>query len=145
MSLQAWLENPPQWGIPAIEAIHIAAIATTGGAVLLFDLRLLRLLFADHPLVFLERESRKLFAAAFSAAALTGGLLYFSEPVEMGAHFFFRLKMALLLAAIALQAGARTAVALGALRDGPRATLIGGASALAWLMVASAGRWIGFS
>lgn len=145
MSFVAWLESPPAWGIPLLEALHLCAIAGVGGAVLLLDLRLLGLLFADRPLALMERESRRLLLPSFGLAAITGGLLFLSEVSTAAAHPAFRLKMAALLVALAVQAGARRSVARGKLRPGPLAVATGALSTLLLLMVASAGRWIGFS
>lgn len=145
MSLLAWLESPPVWGIPLLEAVHLCAIACVGGAVLLLDLRLLGLLFANRSLTLIERESRRLLFPSFALAALTGGLLFLSEVSTAAAHPAFRLKMAALLLALALQAGSRRAVAREKLRPGALAVVTGALSTLLLLLVASAGRWIGFS
>ena len=74
------------WGVPIIGAIHVLAIAWFGGAVLIQDPRL-----------------RRFRWTGLSILLVTGGLLFWSQPLRLYYSQFFRVKI-LLLVLIAISA-----------------------------------------
>jgi hypothetical protein len=132
------------WLFPAIEAVHLLALATLGGAALIVDLRLMGLGLRGQPVSALERNARPWLVAALGVLIATGLLLAVSEAVKLYGKPAFWLKMAALAAALAFTFLVRNPFAR---RDpaGVTAVAIGLISIGLWLTVAIAGRWIGFS
>lgn len=134
------------WGFPAIESLHVIAIALVVGSIMIVDLRLVGI-------GSLARDPRDLIRAilpvtwiAFAAAVVTGSALFVANPVSYVANTVFLAKMLLLVAAgvnmilfhmVVDRHLDRTGAAL------PR--LSGGVSLLLWVVIVGCGRWIGFT
>lgn len=131
------------WLFPAIEAVHLLALALLGGAILMLDLRLLGLGLTGQPASSVERETRPWVIGALATMILTGGLLGVSEAVKLYDKHAFWVKMIALACALTFTFAVKVPLAR---RD---ARLLGRVAALVslalWLTVALAGRWIGFS
>jgi hypothetical protein len=133
------------WAFPAIEAVHLLALATLGGAVAMLDLRLLGVGLSAQPISLVERNARPWLLSALAVMVATGVTLALSEPVKLEGKTAFWVKMAALAAAIVFCLAVRGPLAR---RDalGPLAArLVASLSLALWLSVALAGRWIGFS
>jgi hypothetical protein len=131
------------WLFPAIEAVHLLALALLGGAILMLDLRLLGLGLTGQPASRVERETRPWLIGALATMVVTGGLLGVSEALKLYDKRAFWVKMIALSCALVFTFAIKGPLA----RRDPGA--IGKAAALVslalWLTVAIAGRWIGFS
>lgn len=129
-----------------VSAAHILGLGLTLGAILPLDLRFLGLGRAAplHVLApFLIRAS----AAGLTLALVTGFWLFSVKPAAYLANEAFLWKLALLVAAglnIALQHAHANLRAMATGRPTWRTRLHALASALLWLGVLLAGRWIGF-
>lgn len=132
------------WLFPAIEAVHLLALATLGGAALMLDLRLLGVGLRTLSPSTVERNIRPWLWGALGALVLTGVLLAVSEAVKLYGKPAFWLKMSTLAVVLLFTVLVRNPLAR---RDvsGAGAVLVGLVSISLWLMVAAAGRWIGFS
>lgn len=130
-----------------VNALHIVGVGLLVGGILPLDLRLTGL-FRSVPLAaigpFLIRS-----AATGAVLAITTGLWLFTvKPDEYLANPAFLWKLALLVAAlgnVGLQhhnRHFRLALAGGALH--PAVRLLAAGSAILWLAVLVAGRWVGF-
>lgn len=131
------------WLFPAIEASHLLALALLGGSVLVIALAVLGVGLKTPPAE-LQKSAQKYMNTAVVALLLTGILLGVSEPIKLYGRQAFWVKMASL--AIALPVTYFLFNPLVA--KGGRGWGIQGAALLTlatWLMVAMAGRWIGFS
>ena len=134
-------------GYLVVNAAHILGIGLLVGAILPLDLLLLRSARGrDLPLLgpFLVRA-----AATGAALAITTGLWLFSvKPVAYAENPAFLLKVALLGLAtfnIALQhSGEHFNTALRRGQLPVRVRTLAAASAILWLSILVAGRWIGF-
>jgi hypothetical protein len=131
------------WLFPAIEATHLLALALLGGSVLIIALAVLGIGLKLPPSE-LHKSSRRYTNAAVITLLITGILLGISEPVKLYGRQAFWVKMislviALLLTYCAFNPLVRRGDGGGAARTVAVATMA------AWLMVAMAGRWIGFS
>ena len=130
-----------------VNAAHILGIGLLLGAILPLDLLLLRSTRGrDLPTLgpFLVRV-----AVTGTALAVTTGLWLFSvKPVEYAENPAFLFKVTLLVLAIcniALQHhGGHFDVALRSGRPSVRVRILAATSAILWLSVLVAGRWIGF-
>ena len=132
------------WLFPAIEAIHLLALALLGGALLMLDLRLLGSGLVLQSTSQVERIARPWLLSALATMIVTGVLIGISEALKLYDKPAFWVKMVALLAAVTFTFGVKLPQAQ---RDvsGWRAKLLGSVSLSLWLTVALAGRWIGFS
>jgi hypothetical protein len=130
-----------------VNAAHILGIALIIGAILPLDLRLIGC-FPAVPLSVVGPFLSRAAAVGVAWAILTGLWLFSVKPSDYLANTAFLCKMALLVIAlgnIVLQHHSRQFRV--AMQDGkihPRVRLVAAASALLWLSVLLAGRWIGF-
>jgi hypothetical protein len=131
------------WLFPAIETIHLLALALLGGTILLLDLRLLGLgLNAQSPAT-IERNARPWLIGAIGTLLVTGVLLGLSEALKLYDKQAFWIKMIALALALVFTFGIRNPIAR---RDpGALGKAVAVGSLALWLTVAIAGRWIGFS
>ena len=131
------------WLFPAIEAVHLLALALLGGAILMLDLRLLGVGLTSQPASRLERETRPWLIGALVVMVVTGSLLGVSEAVKLYDKRAFWVKMIALACALLFTFAVKSPLA----RRDPG--VVGKAAAAVslglWLAVAIAGRWIGFS
>ena len=137
--------------LPIIEAIHVMAVATVFGTILIVDLRLLGCMDASRPFTRVFRETLRWTWLGFGVAVVTGALLFVPNARTYVVNTAFGLKMAALLCA-----GLNTAVfEFTTLRSVaswdtaaqlPRgARVAGAASIVLWTAVIVFGRWIGFT
>jgi hypothetical protein len=136
---------------PSIETVHVLAVTTVVGTILIVDLRLLG--YGSH-----RRSARQLIAellpitwVAFALAAASGALLFTSNATGYAANVPFLSKMGvLLLAGINMAVFHATAYRRIAEWDDalppPTVVRVAGATSLAlWIVVVFLGRWIGFT
>jgi hypothetical protein len=134
------------WAFPVIEAIHLLALASLGGAVLLVDLRCLGLALPGTPISTLARAARRWLWWSVAVMLATGVLLFMSEAVKCFHNPAFWVKVGTLPVAIAYAALVRDRVlAREGIETGASSRLVATGSIALWFIVAAAGRWIGFS
>jgi hypothetical protein len=131
------------WLFPAIESTHLLALALLGGSILIMSLSVLGW-GLKTPVAELYKSAHRYMNAAVIVLVITGVLLGISEPVKLYGRQAFWVKMISLAIALLL-----TYLAFNPLvRRGASGFSVRGITLLtmgAWLMVAMAGRWIGFS
>jgi hypothetical protein len=134
------------WAFAVIESVHLLALATLGGAVLLVDLRLLGLGLRRQPVARLARDMRPILLGAVAVLVVTGLGLFVSEAVKCYYSPLFWQKMIFLAAALAFTFTIRRRVTAEepAARP-PWHAVVGLVSIALWFGVAASGRWIGFS
>ena len=132
------------WLFPAVEAVHLIALAFLGGALLMLDLRLLGVGLTGQKTSSVERSARPWLVGAIVVMIATGVTIGVSEALKLLDREAFTVKMIALAAALVFTFAVRGPLAR---RDvaGWRAPVVGAASLALWLTVAIAGRWIGFS
>lgn len=129
------------WAYPALEAAHVLGIAALFGGLLVFELRLLGLARALD-LAALGRLVLPLALAGFALCALTGLLMFATQPQELLANPAFRLKLLLLMLA---GANAAWFHGRGGLARADRAARAQGLLSLGiWVAVIICGRWIAY-
>jgi hypothetical protein len=130
-----------------INALHIVGIGLLVGCILPLDLRLIGF-FRGVPVAVIAPFLSRAAAVGVVLAILTGLWLFSVKPREYLGNAAFLWKMALLVLALAnvvLQHRSRhfcAALAGGGVH--PRVRLVACCSAILWLSVLVAGRWIGF-
>jgi hypothetical protein len=131
------------WLFPAIEATHLLALALLGGSVLIIALAVLGIGLKLPPSE-LHKSSRRYMNAAVITLLITGILLGISEPVKLYGRQAFWVKMISLVIALGITYFAFNPLVRRGDNEGVTRT-VAVATMAAWLMVALAGRWIGFS
>src|SRR5579859_2064499 len=148
--ISQWIRQSPAV-FPAIESLHVIAIALVFGTIMIVDLRLIG--FASH-----RRSANKLIAellpvtwSAFALAAATGSLLFISNAPAYANNTQFRLKLLVMLAAgINMAIFHATAYRRitdwdDALQPPTAARIAGVTSLMLWIAVINIGRWVGFT
>jgi hypothetical protein len=92
--------NDSNWLFPAIEAIHIVALALLFGAALVLNLRLLGVMLRNVPVSRLARELAPWTLCSLIVILISGALLFASEAVKSFYSVPFRVKIVLLIVAI---------------------------------------------
>jgi hypothetical protein len=131
------------WLFPAIESTHLLALALLGGSILIMSLSILGW-GLKTPVAETYKSAHRYLNAAVLVLLITGVLLGISEPVKLYGRQAFWVKMislaiALIVTYFAFNPLIRRGASGGAVRGVTVLTIA------AWLMVAMAGRWIGFS
>ncbi|MEC5399618.1 DUF6644 family protein [Uliginosibacterium sp. H1] len=140
MPLAVWLRTSG-WVYPALEAVHIVAIALVFGTLWIVDLRLLGAM-RRIDLQLLARHVIPWTLAGFALAVCSGLLMFITQAGDLVGNRAFVIKMCLLFAA-----GTNAALlhSRGPLDDGDRLTHVQAiASLLIWLAVIACGRWIAY-
>ncbi|MGZ9031490.1 MAG: hypothetical protein ACXW2G_08955 [Burkholderiaceae bacterium] len=129
------------WAYPALEALHIAALATLFGSLLVLELRVFGA-GRDLPLASLARLVSRTALAGFLVAAASGGLMWSSDAAALSANPAFLAKLALItLAGInAMLFHLRGSVE----RADAGARMQAGASLVLWAAAIAAGRLIAY-
>jgi Family of unknown function (DUF6644) len=100
---QSWLGHfvaDSKWIFPAIEAVHIVALALLFGALLMLNLRLLGLGLKGKPIAQLSRDLAPWVLCSLIIILVTGVGLFSSEALKAYASVPFQVKMVFLFAAI---------------------------------------------
>ena len=140
-----------EWAFPAIESAHVVAIALVVGMITIVDLRLLGLASARAAYTDISAAVLPWTWGAFTLAALSGTLMFISQPGAYWENLAFRMKIGLLFFA-----GANVLFFhLVTCRDVSRwnhessaplpARLAAMLSLALWIAVVFLGRWIGFT
>jgi hypothetical protein len=134
------------WAFPVIESIHLLGLSMLGGAVLIVDLRMLGVGLSRQPIAGLAEDARPWLLRAIGVMVLTGVPLFLSEAVKCYHNPSFRVKMIALPLALAYTFLIRQRLAARSEFETSAVTrLVAIGSMGLWLVVAAAGRWIGFS
>jgi hypothetical protein len=133
------------WLFPVIEAVHLLGLSMLGGAVVLVDLRMLGAGLTGTPTATLARAARPWLAGALAVMIVTGVLLFLSEAVKCYYSPAFWVKITTLPLAILFTFAVRQRVAESGTTGRTTAVLTAATSLTLWVVVAAAGRWIGFS
>ncbi|KRC20882.1 hypothetical protein [Acidovorax sp. Root217] len=129
------------WAYPALEVVHIVGIALLLGNLVLLELRVFGLGGALPPRD-LARLSLSLALCGFCMAALSGLVMFATQPQELLANRAFTLKMLLLMLAGCNAAWFHGRGSLARLDGLARAQML--LSTLIWLAIVACGRWIAY-
>jgi hypothetical protein len=138
------------WIIPAVQTVHILAVAAVVSSALMLDLRLLGLRGVDQPLAAVARRFLPFIWWSLPVLLVSGALLITAEPTRSLENPVFILKMGLLLAAasvtLACQLPLRRNPGFWDLSGARKRTarLIAVASIPLWVAIIFAGRWIAY-
>jgi hypothetical protein len=139
-----------KWVVPAVQTVHILAIAVVASSVLMIDLRLLGVFWADRPVNAVASRFLPLVWWPLLLLLATGAIMIIGEPARSLKNPAFQLKMTLLVAALLVtglfQLLQRRNAAFGDRRSGSHAAAaaIAVVSMLLWSSIVFAGRWIAY-
>lgn len=139
-----------KWAVPAVQTIHILAIAVVASSALMVDLRLIGVFWANRPMKDVMSRFLPLVWWPLLILLATGAIMIIAEPARSLKNPAFQLKMLLLIAALIVtglfQFLQRRNATFGDLRSGPRAAAASLAiiSMLLWSSIIFAGRWIAY-
>lgn len=133
------------WVTPAVQSVHIMAIAALSGSVLMLGARLIRVADADLSLPAVEARYAGWVWWSALVLLVSGVVLVIGEPARELLNVLFRLKIALVVVLLALVAAFQRGLRGGAdVWSGGRGTALGLGMAIVWLAIVSAGRWIAY-
>ena len=139
------------WLFPAVETVHVIALALVVGSIAVLDLRLLDRSWRTRAVTELTLDVLPWTWASFATAVVTGFMMFSSAATKYAADIPFRIKMLLLLLAGVnmLVFHKFTYRGVAGWDHGvptPRAAkAAGGLSLLFWIGVVTCGRWVGFT
>jgi len=84
---------------PWIEAFHVLGVTLVFGSIAMVDLRLLNIVFKEPPINQFCEQYLTITWSAFILSAITGSLLFISNPVNYANNTNFLIKISLLLTA----------------------------------------------
>ena len=138
------------WLIPAVQTVHILAVAAVVTSALMINLRLFGIRRDDQSVAAVARRFLPFIWWPMPVLLATGAVLIVAEPARALENPVFLLKMGLLLAAtgvtLACQLPIRGNAAFWELSRGRRgaAQLVALASIPLWIAIVCAGRWIAY-
>ena len=136
---------------PMIESVHVIALVTVFGSILIMDLRMLGFASNAGAISRISRETVRLTWVAFVLAAITGTLLFISKASSYMMNPYFLTKMCLIAIAGLNMGWFHLITQKGqdqwdTAADIPTSVKIAGALSLTlWLLVIFFGRAIGFT
>jgi hypothetical protein len=135
------------WAFAVIESVHLLALSTIGGAVLLVDLRLLGFGLKRQTVSEVARNAQPVLVWSLAVMLLTGFGLFVSEAIKCYYSTPFWVKMTSLALAMLFTFTVKRRVTLteGATIRPTVLRLVALVSLALWFGVAAGGRWIGFS
>ena len=136
-----------KWVVPAVQTVHILAIAAVMSSILMINLRLLGVSGTDQTIARVSSRFGPVVWWGLPVLLLTGATLIIGEPARSLANDFFQLKMFMLVCVIVLTVSFQRPLKgnpqywdgrAGALR------LIAIVSLILWTGIVFAGRWIAY-
>jgi len=153
-TLVRWYEGTPvgsaivnsSWLFPVAEAIHLLALTVLLGIIVIVSLRLFGCVLVDQSISEVASEFDRYTWISLGAMITTGLLLFLSAALKYYSSSNFRIKMALLAAAIIFQVSVFRKITRSQTADKkPSLAKLAGIISLAlWLGVAIAGKAIGY-
>jgi hypothetical protein len=154
----AWIEQTSlsqtiqvtSWSVPAVQTVHILAIAAIMASVLMLNLRLLGVIGVDRSIAEVSARIRPVIWWTLPVLLLSGLFLIVGEPVRSLENPIFQLKMLLLVTVLVLtlayQAPLNKDSTFWDAGRGRSVTIkmIAMASLALWIGIVCAGRWIAY-
>jgi uncharacterized membrane protein len=146
-ALSQVIQNTP-WIVPAVQTVHILAIAALMACMLMINLRLAGIAGCEQPLARVCARFSPLLWWALPVLLASGAILIAGEPARALKNNIFQIKMLLVIAAIAVTRYITAALKSNAAHWNGRAraaTLVALISASLWVAIVFAGRWIAYA
>lgn len=137
----AGISLPWPWAYPALEVIHVIGIGLLLGNLVLLELRVFGR-GAGLPVSDLARLSLTLVAIGFALAAVSGVIMFATQPGDLLSNRTFTLKMLLLFVAGSNAAWFHARQSLAKLDGFARLQMV--VSTVIWVIIITLGRWIAY-
>lgn len=137
----AGITLPWPWAYPALEVIHLIGVALLLGNLVLLELRVFGR-GAGLPVQELARLSLTLVVIGFSLAAVSGTIMFATQPGDLLANRAFSLKMLLLFVAGSNAAMFHARHSLEKMDLTARMLML--VSSVIWVAIIALGRWIAY-
>ncbi len=136
-----------KWAVPAIQTVHILAIAAVLSSALMLELRVLEVDGRSQSMRQAGRRFVPWLIGGLIVLAATGALLIISEPSRSLLNAAFWSKMGLLLFALTATFGLQGAQWRMAAAEPPHANVrvLAVITLLLWCAIVVAGRWIAYA
>ena len=139
-----WIANST-WIFPALEGVHIVALAMLFGAVIFVDLQILGVIRSDTPVWRLDETLRPWTFCSLVVILVTGVMLFASEATKLFNSAPFRIKILMLLLALVFHFTIHRRATQTSRPSGVKwERLTAAVSLVLWISVGLAGRAIGF-
>jgi len=89
------------WPIPVIEIFHIAGMVLVFGTILILNLRAFGLIFRSEPVSQIAQDLTPLTLVGLGVQLVSGSLLFMVSAMKFTDNPVFRIKIALVIAAVA--------------------------------------------
>lgn len=133
------------WLFPAVEAVHLLALAVLGGTILVVDFRLCGLGLRRQPVAEIAHDVQSWMVGSLTTMLVSGALLFSSEALKCYENGAFWMKMiSLLLAVLFTFTVRRNATRAGSHLTPAWGRVVAAISLTLWLGVGVGGRAIGF-
>lgn len=104
LSICQWLQNESigtsiresVWTFPAIETVHLLALAFSVGIIVIVDLRLTGFAMKERPVTEVFDRLQPMALKGFAINVISGLLLFWSEPMKCYNSVYFRAKLIML-------------------------------------------------
>lgn len=139
------------WAFPMIETVHVIALVTVFGTIMIMDLRLLGLTSTNVPVTSMSADTLKWTWIGFVLAAITGTLLFISKASSymINPHFLWKMGIMALAGLNMLVFHFVTYKSVSEWDNDAKppigAKVAGVLSIICWLVVLFQGRAIGFT
>ena len=135
-----------KWGFATVEMVHLLALASFGGTLLVIDLGVLGIGLRPRPVSTVARALSRLFRASLVLTVVSGALLVSAEAMKCYYHPAFRVKMLLFVLALTFNFTLHRKLVDAQTAATPSAwsKLSAVVSLALWFSVGVAGRSIGF-
>lgn len=136
---------------PVLEGSHLLGLALMMAPVMMYDLRLVGLMWTGDPVSKVKWQFLPITFAGFFFMVSTGVLLFWSEPIKCYNSLYFRIKVVFLIIAglnalVFHSTIDRTASQWDTMLPTPtRARIAGFCSLITWIMVIFAGRYTAYN
>ncbi len=132
------------WLFPAIQVVHLLALAALGGAVLAVDLRVLGVALRGVHVETLAADVSPVMTGSLIVITLSGVGMFLSEALRMYDNAAFWVKVVTFVVAVVFTYAVRPRWLNDAAASRRGARAIAATSIGLWTLVAAAGRGIGF-
>jgi|HigsolmetaAR202D_1030399.scaffolds.fasta_scaffold00309_9 hypothetical protein len=137
-----WLRNVP--GLPPIvQTLHLVSIAVVLGSIVVFNLRVLRLIVPSQDPGEMSRRLAPWTWGALPVLLASGSIFVLARPHRYFLNPMFGIKLSALVAACVLAATGYALAGRGE-TESLRARGVALAGLLAWIVTILAGRWIAY-
>jgi hypothetical protein len=110
MSLRTWFEavdalpssiaiRESIYGYPALLTAHVIGMCVFAGLVIMMDLRLVGLAYRETPVSQIQRRLFPWQMVGMALSAITGGLLFYGQPLRYYGKVFFWIKILFMILA----------------------------------------------